>query len=99
MVILPAEWPHPRLNHWRTLIQARAIENQMFVIACNRVGESLGSQYFGHSMIVDPWGDLVCEGGESETMLTVKINTDQVDEVRAKMPVIADRRPGAYGEK
>src|SRR5579859_5905823 len=76
VVFVPAEWPHPRLEHWRTLIRARAIENQMFIVACNRVGESLGQRYCGHSMIVDPWGDVVVEGGEAETMLTVKINTD-----------------------
>ncbi len=99
VILLPAEWPHPRLNHWRTLIQARAIENQAYIIACNRVGESLGTQFCGHSMIVDPWGDFVCEGGEGETMLTVKIDTDLVDQVREKMPVLADRRPAAYGDK
>lgn len=99
IVILPAEWPHPRLKHWRTLVQARAIENQLYIIACNRIGESLGSQFCGHSMVVDPWGDLVCEGGETETMLTVRINTDMVEEVRNKMPVLADRRPGLYGDR
>ncbi len=99
VVIIPAEWPHPRLNHWRTLLQARAIENQMFIIACNRVGESLGTTYCGHSMIVDPWGEFVCEGGEGEMLLSARINTDMVDEIRAKMPVLADRRPNIYGEK
>ena len=99
VLVLPAEWPHPRLAHWRTLLQARAIENQMFVIACNRVGESLGTQFCGHSMIVDPWGDIAVEGGESEMLLTVKINTDLVDEVRERIPVLSDRRPGLYGDK
>ncbi len=99
VIIIPAEWPHPRLAHWRSLIQARAIENQCYIIACNRVGESLGTNFCGHSMIVDPWGDLICEGGEGETMLTVKIDTDMVDQVRAQMPVLSDRRPGIYGDK
>ena len=96
VLVLPSQWPNPRLNHWRTLIQARAIENQYFVIACNRVGESNGQTFFGHSMIVDPWGDLVVEGGESETMLTVKIDTDIVDDVRNRMRVLPDRRPNLY---
>ncbi len=99
VMIVPAEWPHPRLDHWRTLVRARAIENQAFIFACNRVGESLGSHFCGHSMIVDPWGDVVCEGGEGETMLTVKVNTDMADEVRARMTVLADRRPGLYGDR
>lgn len=97
VLILPSEWPHPRLAHWRSLLIARAIENQMYIIACNRVGESLGTEFCGHSMIVDPWGDVVIEGGETETMLSVSINTDKVDEVRAKLPVLGDRRPGIYG--
>jgi len=97
VLILPAEWPHPRLNHWRTLLQARAIENQMYIIACNRVGESLDTTFCGHSMIVDPWGDILIEAGEDETMLTLKIDTDKVDEVRARLPVLGDRRQGVYG--
>jgi omega-amidase len=97
VLLLPAQWPHPRLNHWRTLVQARAIEDQMFVIACNCVGETNGTVFFGHSMIVDPWGELVCELGEVETMLTVQINTDVVNDIRDKMPVLEDRRPNLYG--
>ena len=97
VLLLPAQWPHPRLNHWRTLLQARAIEDQMFIIACNCVGEQNGTFYFGHSMIVDPWGDLICELGEVESLITVKINTDLVNDVRDKMRVLEDRRPNLYG--
>ncbi len=98
VLILPAEWPHPRLNHWRTLVQARAIEDQMFVLACNCIGEGPNdTSYCGHSMVVDPWGDLVCEAGEMETMLTVKIDPDAADGIRAKIPVLADRRTNVYG--
>ncbi len=97
VLLLPAEWPHPRLNHWRTMVQARAIENQYFMIACNAVGEHNGTTYCGHSMVVDPWGELVGEVGEDETMLTVKIDTDVVDSIRSKIPVLNDRRPNLYG--
>jgi predicted amidohydrolase len=97
VLILPAEWPVPRIAHWRALLQARAIENQMWVIATNRVGESLGTTFGGHSMIVNPWGEIAIEGGEAETMLTVKIDVDLVDEVRERLPVLGDRRPGIYG--
>jgi omega-amidase len=96
LLILPAEWPHPRLNHWRTLVQARAIENQYWVVACNAIGEHNGTTYCGHSMVVSPWGEIMAEAGETETMLTLKINTDQVDEIRKKMPVFNDRRPHLY---
>jgi len=67
------------------------------MIACNAVGEYNGTTYCGHSMVVDPWGELVGEAGEGETMLTVKVDTDVVDGIRAKIPVISDRRPNLYG--
>ena len=96
LVFVPAEWPHPRLAHWRTLLRARAIENQMFVVACNRVGRSKNTDFFGHSCIVDPWGELVIELGEGEMLGTAVIDIAQVDEVRAKIPIFEDRRPDIY---
>lgn len=96
LIYLPAEWPHPRLAHWQTLIRARAIENQCFIVACNRVGSSKGSTFFGHSCVVDPWGEILTEGDEAEGLITVEIESDKVAEVRAKIPVFADRRPEIY---
>ncbi|WP_239614257.1 carbon-nitrogen family hydrolase [Cohnella mopanensis] len=96
ILFVPAEWPHPRLHHWRTLLQARAIENQMYVISCNTVGESGGSNFFGHSMVIDPWGEVIAEAAEEETILTADINLALVDEVRGRIPVFADRRPSLY---
>lgn len=96
IVFLPAEWPHPRLAHWRTLLRARAIENQMYVVACNRVGSSNDSHFFGHSCILDPWGEAVVEAGEDEILLTAVIDIAKVAEVRAKIPVFEDRRPDVY---
>jgi len=96
IVFLPAEWPHPRLTHWQILLRARAIENQMYVVACNRVGMSKDTRFFGHSCIVDPWGEIVIEADENEKLLTAEIEIDKVDEVRARIPVLADRRPGIY---
>ncbi|MFQ5421157.1 MAG: carbon-nitrogen family hydrolase [Anaerolineae bacterium] len=74
LVFLPSEWPHPRLAHWRTLLRARAIENQMFMVACNRVGESGGTRFFGHSTIVDPWGELALELGKGEMLGTAVLD-------------------------
>ncbi len=96
MVFLPSEWPHPRLAHWQTLLRARAIENQMYLIACNRVGNSKNTDFFGHSCIIDPWGEIVVEAGESEVLLTAEIDLGKVDAARAKIPVFADRRPELY---
>jgi predicted amidohydrolase len=64
MVYLPAEWPRPRLAHWCTLLRARAIENQMFIVGVNRVGNDGTYDFFGHSAIIDPWGNAVVEAGE-----------------------------------
>ena len=96
ILVNSAEWPHPRLHHWRTLLQARAIENQMFVIACNRVGKSGRTQFCGHSMVIDPWGEVLVEGGEEEEILVADIDLSLIAEVRNKIPVFADRRPDLY---
>ncbi len=96
IVFLPAEWPYPRLEHWRTLLRARAIENQMFVAACNRVGVSDGTRFFGHSAIVDPWGNAVVEAGDTEVLLTATVDMTLVDDVRQRIPVFGDRRLELY---
>ena len=96
LMIIPAEWPHPRREHWRTLLRARAIENQCFVVACNRVGATKGSSFFGASAVIDPWGETLIEGGEAEMLLTATIDLALVDSVRARIPVFADRRPELY---
>lgn len=96
LLFVPAEWPHPRLHHWKTLLTARAIENQMFVIACNRMGISGNSHFFGHSIILDPWGETIAEAGEEETILYADIDLSLVDAVRSKIPVFEDRRPTIY---
>ena len=97
LVLLPAEWPSRRAAHWHTLLRARAIENQMFVAACNRVGESKGEHFGGGSAIIDPWGEAVIEGGSAEALLTAEIDLSQVDAVRQRIPVFEDRRPEVYG--
>ncbi len=97
MVIIPAQWPHPRMKHWQTLLRARAIENQMVVAACNRVGEEDGVQFGGRSVLVDAWGETIIEGGEQELLLTAPVDLQHVTKVRGKMPVFSDRRPEICG--
>jgi omega-amidase len=96
ILFIPAEWPHPRLHHWRTLLMARAIENQMFVVSCNRVGISGSAHFFGHSMIIDPWGEIIAEGAEQEEIVTAALDLAEVDKVRSRIPVFEDRRPELY---
>ncbi|MBT64018.1 MAG: carbon-nitrogen hydrolase [Puniceicoccaceae bacterium] len=96
--ILPAAFPHPRLDHWRSLVRARAIENQNYFIAINQCGvEGHGSsvgetQYFGHSMVVDPWGEIVVEASEEACLLHVEIDPSLVSKVRSKLSAWEDRR-------
>jgi len=101
-VLVPMAFPYPRLEHWKILVRARAIENQMFMIGINQVGrENFGADgwvtYFGDSVIIDPWGQTIVEAGETDEMLlTATIETDRVDEIRGAMTVLRDRRPDLY---
>ena len=95
-VILVAQWPRPRLAHWRTLLRARAIENQMFIIACNRVGRTRSTEFFGHSRLLDPCGEVIIEAGEGAGLYTADLELEQLTAVRESMPVFADRRPDTY---
>ncbi|OXM86242.1 carbon-nitrogen family hydrolase [Paenibacillus rigui] len=96
LLFVPAEWPNPRLHHWRTLLMARAIENQMFVISCNRVGISGTTEFFGHSMVIDPWGEVLAEGDGTEQIIRAEIDLGLVAEVRSRIPIFEDRRPTLY---
>jgi predicted amidohydrolase len=96
MFIIPAMWPIQRVEHWRALLVARAIENQVFVVACNAAGVTGETTFGGHSMIVDPWGKIVIEGGEAPMILTADIDIEEVDDVRKRIPVFEDRRPDLY---
>lgn len=96
LIIIPAEWPSERIEHWRVLLQARAIENQCYIVACNSAGRTGETNFGGHSMIVDPWGKILIEANDQPVMLTTEIELDVVDEVRARIPVFDDRRPELY---
>lgn len=96
MMIIPAEWPLERIEHWRNLLVARAIENQCYIVACNAVGETGDTVFGGHSMIVDPWGKIVVEAGETPQLITAEIEIDLVAEVRKRIPVFADRREDIF---
>ncbi len=97
LFVIPAEWPARRASHWQALLRGRAIENQVFVAACNRVGESKGEVFAGRSAVIDPWGEAVVEaGGEAEALITCEIDLERADDIRARVPVFNDRRPDLY---
>ena len=96
IIAVPAQWPQVRLAHWRTLLQARAIENQLFVIGaacCGRQGKIILS---GHSMIIDPNGKILAEAEEKEETIVAEIDLDEVNKARAKIPCFKSRVPQAY---
>jgi predicted amidohydrolase len=96
LLLISSEWPEARLDHWRTLLMARAIENQSYVVACNCIGESKTDRFGGHSMIVDPGGKILAEAGDEEELITAELNFDLVARLRNQFPVLADQRPEIY---
>jgi len=96
VICIPAQWPKPREEHWRTLIRARAIENQLFVVACNACGPIGKLDLFGMSMIVDPKGEVMAEAGEGEGEIIATLNMQTMADWRARIPCFNDRRPELY---
>jgi len=92
MFVVIANWPTRRLEHWTTLLRARAIENQAYVVGVNRSGSDPKNEYPGRSMIIDPQGRTVAEAGPDETLLIAEIDPTAVNTWRAQFPALKDRR-------
>ena len=89
--IIASGWPTSRLHHWQILLQARAIENQAWVIGCNSTGLSGDVQLAGHSMVVNPQGQIVAQAGADAAVLYADIDVAEVAQSRNAFPVLADR--------
>jgi predicted amidohydrolase len=98
IVCLPAEWPKPRQDHWRTLLLARAIENQLFVAAANCCGIQGKLDFFGTSLLLSSRGVILAEGGETETELFAIFDFEEMETYRFQIPCFKDRRPEVYGK-
>lgn len=102
ILFVAAQWPQPRAYHWRTLNVARAIENQMYVVACNRVGvkgcdgSDRDEAFAGGSLVVGPRGEILAEGDEEEGLLTAELDLERVADFRRQIPIFSDRAPEAY---
>jgi predicted amidohydrolase len=96
ILITIAEFPSPRGHTWRSLAIARAIENQIPHIACNRVGEGSDSSFFGGSLIVDQLGDVMEEAGDDESVIFGTIDLEKTTRIRNNIPVFDDRRTDIY---
>ncbi len=91
--LVPANWPASRREHWMTLLQARAIENQAYVVGCNRVGDGGGLHYSGDSAIYDPLGRPLATADDTVSILYADIDPEVVRETRLAFPFMNDRRP------
>jgi len=95
---VPAAFTLPTTrDHWEPLLRARAIENQCFVVAPNQIGPSgEGHESGGRSLIVDPWGTVLAQAPDEECAIVADLDLEAQDAVRARMPLLRSRRPGAY---
>jgi len=90
-LIYVANWPERRSLAWKTLLQARAIENQCYVIGVNRVGNDGNNIYHsGDSMIIDPMGEVLYTKKDEEDVFTIQLDKEQLDRVREKLPFLKD---------
>lgn len=96
VLYFPAEWPAVRIPQWEIMLKARAIENQAFVVAVNRVGDDPDNHYNGHSLVIDPLGNVLTTAGETDGITYADLDLDQLTAVRGPIPVFADRRPDLY---
>lgn len=90
-LVIPAGWPERRRAHWTLLARARAVENQAFVLACGTAGTHAGVPQAGHSIVVDPWGEVLAEAGPGEQVLTVDFDPAEVAATRDRFPALKDR--------
>ena len=90
--LLCSGWPVPRIEHWRVLARARAIENLAWLVACNGVGSHADITLGGHSVVVDPKGEVIAEAGDREMVLFADVEPEAAGSWRAAFPALGDRR-------
>jgi predicted amidohydrolase len=98
IICLPAEWPRPRQEHWRTLLRARAMENQLFVVAANCCGIQGKLDFFGMSLLLSARGEVLAEGGDTDAELVATFDYQEMLDYRAQIRCYDDRRPEVYGK-
>lgn len=96
ILVVPGEWPKPREEHWRTLLKARAIENQLFVVAANCCGVVGKLDFFGSSLIIGPKGEFLAEGGYEPAELVATLDFGEMEKWRSQITCFPDRKPEYY---
>ncbi len=92
VIIDIANWPHSRIEHWQTLLKARSIENQCYVIGVNRIGKDKKSEYNGCSCVFAPFGEAISQAGAKEEIITGTLSLAQVIQVQSDYPFLNDIR-------
>jgi predicted amidohydrolase len=98
IVCLPSEWPKPRQEHWRILLRARAMENQLFIVATNCCGLQAKLDFFGMSLLLSARGEVLAEGGETAAELIATFDYQEMLDYRSQIRCYDDRRPEIYGK-
>src|SRR6478609_3101350 len=98
LVTVPAHFTTPTgKDHWHVLLRARAIENQLYVAAAAQVGETLpGKPAYGRSLIADPWGTVLAQAPDEQTVIAAELDRAHLLDIRAKLPSLKNRQPEAY---
>ena len=89
--LVPAGWPYPRLESWTLFNRARANENLAFLFSCNSAGQQGTIHYAGHSIFVDPRGQILAEARDVETILTAEVDIAQAGALRSEFPALEER--------
>ena len=92
LITVIASWPVTRIQHWITLLQARAIENQAYVAGVNRCGKDPKLSYNGRSLIISPKGDILADAGNGESVISAEVSLDELIAYRRDLPFLADMR-------
>jgi predicted amidohydrolase len=92
LVLVPSAWPYPRVEHWRLLARARAVENLSYVAAANGSGSFENASLLGRSTVYDPWGTVLASSGDDPTRIIADIDPDRVTAIREEFPALSDRR-------
>ena len=96
IVIVSAQWPKSRINHWNILLSARAVENQLYIVAANRCGSDGEDEYGGCSQIVSPGGNLLLNAKNNECAMAAVLDFDEITKLRKQIPCLNERLPDAY---
>ncbi|MCD8875313.1 carbon-nitrogen family hydrolase [Mammaliicoccus sciuri] len=96
VIFVPAQWPKSRIDHWKVLLRARAIENQVYIIACNSVGSCDDNEFGGHSLAYAPDGTLIDSLYYDEDTLIVDIDFDSQEKIREAIPIFNSLRTDLY---